>query len=266
MKHFTEGKYLGINKNERSIGGIILSETAYQEGFASDWHVHENSYFAFVMNGGCVETRKTESIECVPGKLLFYNWEEPHRNHHYQTGTRIFNIELTNQWLADLGVDAITEKGALTVSNPDQKFLLLKIFSEYRLEDNHSSVSIEDMTINLLASLDASDHLDAAIPKWANRLVEILHDRWQENIPLKELSVALGIHPITISRYFPKYYQCTIGEYLRKIRIDKSLGLIRKGETNLTSIAHICGFTDQSHFIKIFKKETGLLPHHYRSF
>ena len=265
MKHFTQGKYLGTSKNELSLGGIILSETFYEERFSSEWHTHENPYLAFVLKGGCVEKRKKDSAECDPGKLLFYSCGEPHLNHSYQPDTRMFNVELNHRWMQSMDFGTLMGNGIITPVGPNQKFLLLKIFREYRLLDHCSSLNIETITIDLLTSIRQNINLPSDIPKWAVRLKEVLHDRWSENISLKELSEIIRVHPVTISRYFPIHFKCTLGDYIRKIRIDKSLNLIRAGDEKLTDIALASGFADQSHFIRTFKKVTGLLPNEYRN-
>jgi AraC family transcriptional regulator len=266
LKHFTSGKYLGVNKRELSISGLILSETVYQEGYASDWHTHENAYFAFVMSGGCLEKRKKESVECLPGKMLFYNWEEPHRNHDYQPGSRIFNIEFNNSWLKDTVTATFANKGILNINDINQKFLLLKILKEYKSMDSCSILNIETMTAKLISSFNPEDKTKSALPQWAMRLHEILNDQWQENFSLNQLSQISGVHPVTISKYFSQYFGCNIGEYIRKTRIDRSLNLIRSGNNKLTDISYSCSFADQSHFIRSFKKVTGSTPKEYRNF
>jgi AraC family transcriptional regulator len=81
---------------------------------------------------------------------------------------------------------------------------------------------------------------------------------------LNQLSVMLGLHPVTISRQFHHYYACTLGEYIRKLRVEKALTLIKEREHSLTEIAFASGFADQSHFIRAFKRFTGLLPLAYK--
>jgi len=96
------------------------------------------------------------------------------------------------------------------------------------------------------------------------KIKEFLHDNWATNFSLKELSATVHIHPVTISKNFTRYFGCTLGEFIRKYRIEKALYMIRTTNSNLTEIALSCGFTDQSHFIRTFKKYTGTLPLHYR--
>ena len=101
-------------------------------------------------------------------------------------------------------------------------------------------------------------------PQWARLLRSILNDRWNENILLHELASLVQVHPVTISKFFPKYFRCTLGEYVRKLRIEKATTLILKSQLSLTDIAHQCGFFDQSHFIRVFKQTTGFLPNTYK--
>jgi AraC family transcriptional regulator len=97
-------------------------------------------------------------------------------------------------------------------------------------------------------------------PQWVSLLQEILNDRWNEQLTLNELCTLTQVHPVTISKNFTKYFTCTLGEYMRKLKIDRSIRLIKNQNLSLTDIAFECGFADQSHFIRTFKELTGWLP------
>jgi AraC family transcriptional regulator len=85
-------------------------------------------------------------------------------------------------------------------------------------------------------------------------------------MPLQEIALIIGVHPVTISKFFRKYFSCTLGEYQRKIKIEKSIQLIKESKLSLTEIAFLCGFTDQSHFTRNFKNMTGFLPKKFQQF
>jgi len=103
------------------------------------------------------------------------------------------------------------------------------------------------------------------IPSWAKELKDIIQDHIDTNLSLKEISKGLEINPSYLSREFSKYFEdLTFGEYIRKQRIEKAVELMQSPRYSLTEIAYLTGFSDQSHFNRIFKKHTGQTPSDYR--
>lgn len=102
-------------------------------------------------------------------------------------------------------------------------------------------------------------------PAWAKELKDILQDHIDTNLNLKEISKNLDIHPTYLSREFSKYFDdLSFGDYTRKLRIEKAIALLNNHEYSLTEIAYLTGFSDQSHFTRIFKSHTGKNPSVYR--
>jgi AraC family transcriptional regulator len=99
---------------------------------------------------------------------------------------------------------------------------------------------------------------------WAGRVNEFLQDNWNEPLSLTALARETNVHPVTISKNFRKYFSCTLGEYTRKLKVEKAMGLIKASKSSLTDTAYACGFADQSHFTRIFKQQTGFLPKDYQ--
>ncbi|SNR32622.1 helix-turn-helix transcriptional regulator [Flavobacterium sp. ov086] len=65
-------------------------------------------------------------------------------------------------------------------------------------------------------------------------------------------------------RYIQKLYLSNIGispaAYTSVLRFNKSLQLVLNTTQSLTEIAYDCGYYDQAHFIKEFRKFTGITP------
>ncbi|WP_264530501.1 helix-turn-helix domain-containing protein [Flavobacterium sp. N502540] len=73
------------------------------------------------------------------------------------------------------------------------------------------------------------------------------------------------MNPSYLSREFSKYFEdLNFGDYVRKQRIEKAVNLIENTTYTLTEIAYRTGFSDQSHFTRIFKLQTGKNPSAYR--
>lgn len=105
------------------------------------------------------------------------------------------------------------------------------------------------------------------VPVWAKELKGIIQDYIDTNfnLNLQEISKELDIHPAYLSRAFSKYFDnLSFGEYIRKLRIEKAIELLKQPQYTLTEIAYLTGFSDQSHFNRIFKKHTGVQPSAYR--
>jgi AraC family transcriptional regulator len=142
------------------------------------------------------------------------------------------------------------------------KFTALKIYKELAVQDEFSDSSIEMLILNLLSGETETKN---ERPKWVEKVIELLNDSWNEPLSLKDLAAAANVYPTTISKHFPKYVSCTLGEYRRRLKIEKSLSFIKTSNQSLTEIAYQCGFADQSHFTRTFKQLTGFLPRQYET-
>ncbi|KAA8478263.1 hypothetical protein BDE36_2466 [Arcticibacter tournemirensis] len=105
------------------------------------------------------------------------------------------------------------------------------------------------------------------MPEWAENLKEMIQDQMDTNmtLSLQQASQELEINPAYLSREFSRYFDnLSFGDYMRKLRIDKAKLLIETTVHSLTEIAYLTGFSDQSHFNRIFKKHTGQSPSSYK--
>jgi len=104
-------------------------------------------------------------------------------------------------------------------------------------------------------------------PAWVDGLKELIQDQIDTNLALSltGLAESLAVNPAYVSRTFARYFDdLSFGEYIRKLRIEKALQLLETTAYTLTEIAYLTGFSDQSHFTRIFKKQIGQNPSEYR--
>ena len=242
--------------------GVIIHTAEYSaEECRFGMHYHENPHLCFLLQGEDTESRKSGSYTRKAGDMFFYHSGEEHSSLSRAHLTKNTIIEFEQSFLARYSVSETQLEHAVQ-SRPDAKFLLLKMQKELVIADSHSSVSIQTLLLEFI-SHSAKLSVGAA-PLWARQVSELLRDKWNEPVSLEELSLAVGTHPVTISKYFRKYFSCTLGEFLRKLKVEKSLALVKNPHLPLTEIAYQCGFSDQSHFTKVFKETTGFLPKEFR--
>lgn len=103
------------------------------------------------------------------------------------------------------------------------------------------------------------------MPAWAKELKEMIQDHIDTSLTLKELSQSLDINASYLSREFSKHFgNLSFAEYIQQQRIEKAIQLMKDPQHSLTEIAYLTGFSDQSHFTRIFKKLKGESPNNYR--
>lgn len=258
-----KGQYLAPAYKTYKSGDFLVGVTEYKSPIETGiWHSHENPLISYVIYGSNLENRKGKVIERTSGCVNFYHSHESHQNIYKEFPSKHISIEVESRFLDKFN---LTE-GELDLSIQKCNlftFSFIQILKEVLMADDQSYSSIE---ILFLALLKNSSNIknEKKFPIWVATVREILNDRWNENISLEELSKEANVHPVTISKHFYRYFSCTFGEYMRRLKTKKAIAFIHAGNTSLTEIAFDCGFSDQSHFIRIFKSLTGFLPKDYR--
>jgi len=139
--------------------------------------------------------------------------------------------------------------------------LLGKIYSEFRCRDKYSEISIDLLLLQLCETSQSEQQFKfRKTPPWVSSLKEILHSDIDEKLSLQWLSEQLGVHPVHLSRSIPRYFSTTLGDYIRQRKIKKALAYLLNPELSLTEITYLCGFADQSHFLRTFKSYFGKTP------
>jgi len=101
-------------------------------------------------------------------------------------------------------------------------------------------------------------------PNWLIQTRELLQDRFQESLSLSEIAATVGVHETHLSREFKRYFRLTVGDYLRRLRIEFACRQISASDVPLSEIALASGFADQSHFTKTFSQMMAMTPAAYR--
>lgn len=253
MMKLQEGEYLGVNRPYASQAALRFIDTAYHQKVFNGWHAHDKAHLTLVLNGGNREMRKNSDQPLVTGQVVFYHSGELHRNDHTVFPSRNLNLEIDNYFFEHYEIQEQQLNQALT-SGRITSLEITRLFNETVLT---GPASADSQHLLLLSFLQRAER---DTPVWLFRLQELLHDRWDQWPSLAELSAEAGVHPVTLSKYFHRFFGCTLSVYLRKLKAAHGLALIRSGKFSLSEICHACGFADQSHFIRSFKDATGMLP------
>ena len=138
-------------------------------------------------------------------------------------------------------------------------------WAKHLQNEKHTQNPVDHLFIDVFNKFIKQKSAKKKTPDWVQELKEIIQDQIDTNLSLGNISKSLDIHPSYLSREFSKHFNnLSFGEYTRKMRIEKAIELMKRTTYSLTEIAYLTGFSDQSHFTRIFKKHTGQNPSGYR--
>lgn len=127
----------------------------------------------------------------------------------------------------------------------------------------------EDLAVWLRTMLDSlieQIHKSEAYPHFLvlNKALTYMEEHLHEPLKRDDVARHVGMSPGHFSKIMTERLGRSFTELLNQYRINRAKYLITRSGYNLTAIALECGFFDQSHLSRTFRKSTGLSPGNYR--
>jgi AraC-like DNA-binding protein len=91
-----------------------------------------------------------------------------------------------------------------------------------------------------------------------------INDNYSQDIPLEHGAYIANMAPAYFSHIFKKETGQTFIDFVNEVRIERAMELIRRDTHTITQIGFQVGFHHMSHFIRTFKKRTGITPTEYK--
>jgi len=256
----------GETLRARTFGQFTVSEKMYPAGLALANHAHREAHITFVVEGIFREQYSRGEMTCRTGTVRFLPAGEVHAN-EIEGGMRCLNISASAEFLDQLRGKPLVPSNPSQINGLTASWLANRLYGELAREDQASAIAIEGLVLAILAEIARADALPnrSSAPSWLKQATDIVEARFLERLSLAEIASEVGVHYVHLSRQFHKYNRCTIGEMLRRRRVQYASHLLAHSDTPLAEIALICGFSDQSHLSFLFKRYVGISPSKYRS-
>jgi AraC family transcriptional regulator len=257
----------GSTIRRRDVVGFSLTEALYEEGVSLPMHCHANSYLTLVLSGTYIERHSHRELEWCAGALHLLPAGERHDN-QFPAAARLLRVKIEPAAIQRLGQEhACCLAEPREITGPLSKWLANRMIREFMAQDDIAPLAMEGVLLEMLAeSARSCDEMRASYgPNWLRLVRESLEDSYLQAPRLADLAAIAGVHPVHVSREFHRHYGMTIGEYIRKRRIEHASELLSNSELSLAEIASACGFSDQSHFCALFRKHSGLTPAKFRN-
>ncbi|WP_313892307.1 response regulator transcription factor [Psychrobacillus sp.] len=96
------------------------------------------------------------------------------------------------------------------------------------------------------------------------KLLDYINKHYAEPLNLTEMGKEFHYNPSYLSNYFSDHNNQSFSEYLKQVRIEKSIELLQKEEISIAKISMLVGYSDHSYFCRVFKSFVGVSPSSYR--
>jgi AraC family transcriptional regulator len=261
-----EPGFYGTTVRERAFADFTFTERAYPAGYSTPAHVHQRPLFCIVLDGSYEEVNGGRSHDCTSSTILFHAAHEEHLERFGRSGGRSLIVEIEPEWYSRIqevapgGVrTAACDGGSLRTSGG-------KLYREFLTGDEASRLIIEGLLLEISGEfLRVRDPAERHAPKWLDEVRDYVRTNFSQRITLAAIGMAANVHPVHVAQTFRRFHHCTIGDYLRKLRIEFACQELAHTEAPLADIAARAGFSDQSHFNRTFKKMVGMAPSQYRN-
>ena len=259
--------YYGKASSSHSYSGLRLMEATYAPNVQLPRHSHHRASFCLILKGGYTETYGNLSLECNPSHLKFQPAGESHTDNYGTQEGRSFIVELDDGWLTRM------QGCSLPVTTPalfqDLSFVSLvsRLRRELHQSDDITPIFVEGLMLEVIANLARKERKSSvrSASNWLDQVKEFLHQHFTGPISLSEIARTADVHPVYLASAFRNRYGCSIGDYLRRLRVDLACRLMSQPQKSLIEISLAAGFSNQSHFTRVFKQHTGLTPARYRA-
>jgi AraC family transcriptional regulator len=229
-------------------------------------HFHDEPHITLTLSGACRETYRAKTHELVSLTTTYFHPGESHKLDVMGESFRSFDIQFAPDWLKrtlkrDLSPPALLSDNASSI-----QWLALRLYKEFKEPDEFSTLAIEGLLLEMLADLGRSSKRvnRRRLPSWLSKVSQMLRDDVSRRLTLSELADCAGVHPSHLVQVFRAHHQCTPGEFMRRLRIEASIQAMSDPRLSLADISLAAGFSDQSHFSRVFKRTTGMTPARFR--
>ncbi|HRH42254.1 MAG TPA: AraC family transcriptional regulator [Pyrinomonadaceae bacterium] len=237
-----------------------LSE--YKTEFRQTWHSHDDFILVMVLRGNVREQVKCQDTVINAFDVGIKAPEIKHTDHFCPKGVRVIRLSLAPKFVAQLKSESLINEdwNWLKGSNAVRPFL--QIGNSLLLQNSEITDEIHELLAAILPNKDLPKNSHP--PFWLRRAKQQLDETFLEGVRLSQLAIEAGVHPVYFARKFQQFFGCNVGNYVRKLQVQKVHSLLISGKFSLSQIAVEVGFSDQSHLTRTFANEFGITPANLR--
>lgn len=251
-----------MNVTRAQAGAFSVEDMTFPPRYRVQPFDPDDAYIAVVLDGSMAKTFARATHELGAASVVTIPAGGRHGTDFSLAGSRVLtvrapaNLDLLDPFVLDV---RHLRDGAATA-------LGWRLAGELRARDTAWDLAAEGLLLELLAALARRLRpRSSRPPRWLGSVLEVLHESPRDQPALSEVAARVGVHPSHLARVFREHQGETIGSYVRRLRLEWAAAQLVSTDSCIATIAAEAGFTDQSHFTRVFKRYRGVTPGRFRS-
>jgi AraC family transcriptional regulator len=256
--------FLGDCTLSCNVAGSNVSIYRYSVPGELKTHRHERPYISFALRGSYSEDCQGQTVKVAVGTAIFHPKDEIHSNRIEAIPVSLLLIEPDASWL-DHAVGEGFMCGRIATRDAEVARVASKLHRKLNDTGYYAGISRQGLVLELLAEIAAADEQRKPQPKQSVfRAREFVLAHHSEQIGLADVALFLGLHPTRLARDYRRNFGRSVGEEIRRMRVDSACRDLIQTDDSLSVIALRSGFYDQSHMTNIFRTHVGTSPSEFR--
>jgi AraC family transcriptional regulator len=139
-----------------------------------------------------------------------------------------------------------------------------RVGAELREPDAVSRLAIDGALLLLITEISRlPEPGERRRPRWLSVVEDAIESSPAEPPSVSDLAALAGVHASHLLRTFRRHHGMTVANYARRRRIERARAEMATSTRPLAMIALDAGFSDQSHFTRVFRAAFGETPGQY---
>jgi len=123
------------------------------------------------------------------------------------------------------------------------------------------SVDLAEAKNEIIAVLGGTEAGSGDPPEWLRRVRESILDCFRSpDACLTAIAGAHAVHPVYLARQYRRFYRESVGECIRRLRVQEAFRVVTASDLSLATVAAECGFSDQAHMTRLMHVLLGTTP------
>jgi len=236
--------------------------------FQIDLHTHREFEIYINLSGDISFLVENELYPLSRGDIIIV---QPGQAHHcvYRSDKKhsffwiLFNLQ-NNPLLKEFVEDNINTNYISPSSDLKEELIELCMkAAENKIEESQKFYYFFRLLYILKTSSSETTELPKAMPDELTSILNYIDSHLSENLKVSDIAKALYISESTIRRRFKEYININPLLFIQKRKLHYATTILKNGESVLNAGFSV-GYTDNSYFIGLFKRQYGITPYQYK--